>query len=61
MYIPATNIAQRGMSRSLLDMMGSEPLLQKKRTLPRYWRRIERPWFRKGQSLLKELKLSAQA
>ena len=30
-------------------------LLQKKRTLPRYWRRIERPWFRKGQALLKEL------
>jgi hypothetical protein len=35
-------------------------LMQKKRTLPRYWRRLERPWFRKGQSLLKELKLSAQ-
>jgi hypothetical protein len=33
-------------------------LLQKKRTLPRYWRRIERPWFRKGQSLLKELSAS---
>lgn len=33
-------------------------LLQKKRTLPRYWRRIERPWFRKGQALLKELSAS---
>jgi|SRR5437588_4893652 len=33
-------------------------LLQKKRTLPRYWRRIERPWFRKGQSLLKDLSAS---
>ena len=33
-------------------------LLQKKRTLPRYWRRMERPWFRKGQSLLKELSAS---
>jgi hypothetical protein len=33
-------------------------LLQKKRTLPRYWRRLERPWFRKGQSLLKELSAS---
>jgi hypothetical protein len=30
-------------------------LQQKKRTLPRYWQRIERPWFRKGQALLKEL------
>ena len=33
-------------------------LLQKERTLPRYWRRIERPWFRKGQGLLKELSAS---
>ena len=30
-------------------------LLQKKRTLPRYWQRIERPWFRRGEALLKEL------
>jgi hypothetical protein len=33
-------------------------LQQKKRTLPRYWQRIERPWFRKGQALLKELSAS---
>jgi len=33
-------------------------LLQKKRTLPRYWQRIERPWFRKGQALLKGLSAS---
>jgi hypothetical protein len=33
-------------------------LLQKERTLPRYWRRLERPWFRKGQGLLKELSAS---
>jgi hypothetical protein len=33
-------------------------LLQKKRTLPRYWQRIERPWFRKGEALLKELSVS---
>src|SRR5579864_3099701 len=25
-------------------------LLQKKRTLPRYWQRIERPWFQKGEA-----------
>ncbi len=30
-------------------------LQQKKQTLPRYWQRIERPWFRKGEALLKEL------
>lgn len=33
-------------------------LLQKERTLPRYWRRLDRPWFRKGQGLLKELSAS---
>ena len=33
-------------------------LQQKKRTLPRYWQRIERPWFRKGEALLKELTAS---
>ena len=33
----------------------TQQLFQKKRTLPRYWQRIERPWFRKGQALLKEL------
>lgn len=30
-------------------------LMAKKRTLPRYMRRVERPWFRKGKSLMKEL------
>jgi hypothetical protein len=33
----------------------AQQLLQKKRTLPRYWQHIERPWFRKGQALFKEL------
>ena len=32
-----------------------QQLQKKKKTLPRYWQRIERPWFRKGQALLKEL------
>lgn len=36
----------------------AQQLLQKKRTLPRHWQRIERPWFRKGQALLKELSAS---
>ncbi len=36
-------------------------LQQKKRTLPRYWQRIERPWFRKGQALLKELAAAERA
>jgi hypothetical protein len=36
----------------------AEQLLQKERTLPRYWQRVERPWFRKGQALLKKLSTS---
>jgi hypothetical protein len=32
-----------------------QKLLAKKRTLPRYMQRRERPWFRKGNALLKEL------
>lgn len=31
-------------------------LMAKKRTLPAYMRRVERPWFRKGKTLLKELR-----
>jgi hypothetical protein len=34
-------------------------LMEKKRTLPRYMQRIERPWFRKGKSLLKALSARA--
>jgi hypothetical protein len=30
-------------------------LAAKKRTLPRYMQRVERPWFRKGKALAKEL------
>ena len=30
-------------------------LAAKKRTLPRYMQRVERPWFQKGKSLQKEL------
>lgn len=33
-----------------------ERLFAKKRTLPRYMQRIERPWFRKGKDLLKNLR-----
>jgi hypothetical protein len=33
----------------------AQKLLAKKRTLPRYMQRFERPWFRKGKLLLKEL------
>jgi len=32
-----------------------EKLAAKKRTLPRYMQRVERPWFRKGKALQKEL------
>jgi len=33
----------------------TQKLLTKKRTLPRYMQRVERPWFRKGKTLMKEL------
>jgi tetratricopeptide (TPR) repeat protein len=33
----------------------AEKLVAKKRTLPSYMRRVERPWFRKGKALQKEL------
>jgi hypothetical protein len=33
----------------------AQTLMAKKRTLPRYMQRYERPWFRKGKALLKEL------
>lgn len=33
----------------------AQKLLAKKRTLPRYMQRVERPWLRKGKTLLKEL------
>lgn len=38
----------------------TQKLLSKKRTLPRYMQRIERPWFRKGYGLLKELTAPAK-
>lgn len=33
----------------------AQKLIAKKRTLPRYMQRRERPWFRKGEALLKDL------
>lgn len=33
----------------------AQKLAAKKRTLPRYMQRLERPWFRKGKVLLKQL------
>ena len=33
----------------------AEWLLHRKKTLPRHLKRLERPWFRKAQSLMKEL------
>jgi hypothetical protein len=33
----------------------TQKLLAKKRTLPRYMQRVERPWFRRGKALMKEL------
>jgi hypothetical protein len=36
----------------------AQKLMVKKRTLPRYMQRVERPWFRKGKALMKELAAS---
>lgn len=33
----------------------AEKILQRKRTMPRYLQRIERPWFRKAKALLREV------
>jgi tetratricopeptide (TPR) repeat protein len=33
----------------------AQKLVAKKKTLPRYMQRVERPWFRKGKALRKEL------
>jgi len=33
----------------------AQKLVAKKRTLPRYMQRVERPWFRRGKALQKEL------
>src|SRR5260370_15699558 len=41
---------RRGEAREWLQKLPA-----KKRTLPRYMQRRERPWFRKGKALLKEL------
>lgn len=45
----------KSQNRSVEAREWAAQLLQKERTLPRYWRRMARPWFRKGQALLKEL------
>jgi len=37
-----------------------EKLLAKKRTLPGYMQRVERPWFRKGKALRKEMEQSSR-
>src|SRR5437899_9595733 len=37
----------------------AQKILAKTRTLPRYMQRRERPWFRKGKALLKELTSSS--
>jgi hypothetical protein len=42
-------------NRSVEAREWTEKLLQKKRTLPGYMARRERPWFRKGKALRKEL------
>ena len=56
LYTYAAFLKSQNRSEEAREWVGQ--LLQKKRTLPRYWQRIERPWFRKGQSLLKQMSAS---
>jgi hypothetical protein len=56
LYTYAAFLKSQNRSQEALEWL--RQLLQKKRTLPRYWQRIERPWFRKGRALLKEMSAS---
>lgn len=53
LYNYACFLKLRGRREEALEW--AHKLLAKKRTLPRYMQRYERPWFRKGNILLKEL------
>jgi len=54
LYNYAHFLSQRGQTAEAREW--TQKLLAKKRTLPRYMQRIERPWFRKGKTLLRKLK-----
>ena len=53
LYNYAFFLKQRGQTGEAREW--TQKLLAKKRTLPRYMQRIERPWFRKGKALLRSL------
>ena len=56
LYNYANYLRLAGNKQEALEWLNK--LAQKKRTLPSYMRRIERPWFGKGKSLQKELQKS---
>jgi hypothetical protein len=52
-YNYACFLKQQGKNEEALEWI--KKLMDKKRTLPNYMKRMERPWFRKGKALQKEL------
>jgi len=52
-YNYASFMASQGREEEAREWLGK--LMAKKRTLPGYMKRVERPWFRKGKALQKEL------
>jgi hypothetical protein len=56
LYMYAAFLKSQDRNEEAREWVGQ--LLQRKRTLPRHWQRVERPWFRKGQALLKKLSAS---
>ena len=49
----ATFLASQNRTAEAREWAGR--ILEKKPTMPRYLRRVERPWFRKARALLKRL------
>lgn len=58
LYNYAAFLKSQNRSEEALEWL--KALFEKKRTLPHYMQRIERPWFNKGKSLLKELTSTAK-
>lgn len=58
-YNYARFLASQGEYREAQEW--AQKLLSKKRTLPGYLRRLERPWFRRAQALLNEVERKAVA
>jgi len=54
----ARHLKSQGRTAEAREWAGK--ILERKRTMPHYQKRRERPWFRKAEALLKEMKTAAQ-